>query len=660
VSSSAEFATTPDNASAFAAWAEVYDHQENPLLSLEERYLPCLLPDSKGRNVLDVGCGTGRWLTRLACGRPASLHGVDASRKMLDVAAAKHLADVQLDYGELPSLPVTSGSVDLVLASFVLSYVEDMERCASELARVMRSDGDLYISDMHPDTSVALGWKRGFDMAGLTYRLATQTRPLARLIDSFTSNGFVLAARIEPPFGELERGLFQIRGKEAAWRQAMGMPAIYLLHFRRLPAPPTHRITMDAPATLCLYGAQCALGGQELLAASLTVDHGVIASITSEAAPKASRSADNAFNLDIDGYLLLPGLVNAHDHLEFALFPRLGSPPYESATQWAFDIQANEAETIALHKKVPRDVRLWWGGIRNLLCGATTVCQHNPLDPVLQTTDFPVRVVAKYGWEHSLAFAKDIPAALGCTGSDEPFFIHACEGVDRASAEELHALDIMGALEERSVLVHGLALDDAGAALLNERRSALVICPSSNSFLFARTHTGERLRSIERLALGSDSPLTANGDLLDEVRFARRVCDLPTDELYRMVTDRAARIVRLDRGEGTLRARSVADLIAIRHRSGSPAEVLTEASWREVELVLVGGQVQLASSELFGRLPVRVRRELAPVLVEGELRWLRAPVPALLEAAEDVLGTGNVRVGGLRLARAEESRCHVS
>jgi cytosine/adenosine deaminase-related metal-dependent hydrolase/ubiquinone/menaquinone biosynthesis C-methylase UbiE len=651
LSASAEFAATPDNADAFAAWAEVYDRQDNPLLSLEERYLPCLLPDSKGRDLLDVGCGTGRWLTRLAQAGPASLYGLDSSRKMLEVAAAKHLANVRLDYAELPSLPVASKSMDLVLASFVLSYVEDLEQCASELARAMRSDGDLYISDMHPDTAVALGWNRGFDRAGLAYRLATQTRPLASLIDTFSSNGFSLAARIEPPFGELERELFQVRGKEAAWRQAMGMPAIYLLHFRRLPIPPSHSVAMNAPSALSLSGAQCAFGGRALLAASVTIENSVIASIMTKAAPKNPGSASDTYHIDLDGYLLFPGLVNSHDHLEFALFSRLGSPPYENATKWASDIQANEAGTIALHKKVPKDVRLWWGGIRNLLCGATTVCQHNPLDPVLQTGDFPVRVVAKYGWEHSLAFAKDISAALGRTGDDEPFFIHACEGIDRISAEELLALDAMGALEERSVLVHGLALDEAGAALLNERRSALIVCPSSNSFLFQRTHTLKLLHSIERLALGSDSPLTANGDLLDEIRFARVACDLHANELYDMVTDRAARIVRLDRGEGTLRIRSVADLFALRHRAGSPAEILAEATWRDVELVFVGGQVQLASSEIFDRLPMQMKRELNPMMVEDELRWLRAPVSALLEATESVLGTGNVHVGGLRISR---------
>jgi hypothetical protein len=346
--------------------------------------------------------------------------------------------------------------------------------------------------------------------------------------------------------------------------------------------------------------------------------------------------------------------VNAHDHLEFALFPRLGCPPYQNAAQWALDIQTREAKTIALHRQVPKDVRLWWGGIRNLLCGVTTVCHHNPLEQILTSATYPVRVVAEYGWAHSPAFAKDIPSALRQTGAGEPFLIHACEGVDQTAADELQELDGLGVLEERSVLVHGLALDQRGVTLLNERRVALIVCPSSNSFLFGKTQTRQQLRSVQRLAVGSDSPLTAEGDLLDEVRFTSFACNLHPEEIYSMVTDRPARILRLRKGEGTLRPTAVADLIAVRQRGdAAPAEVLVGLSWRDVELVIVGGRIQLASSKIVERLPAEIKQQLVPLTVEGELRWLPAPASEFLEAAEAILGTGRVRVGGLRVSPME-------
>jgi cytosine/adenosine deaminase-related metal-dependent hydrolase/ubiquinone/menaquinone biosynthesis C-methylase UbiE len=639
------------NEDAFTAWAAVYDRQQNPLLALEDRILAHILPDAKGRDVVDAGCGTGRWLTYFAGADVASLCGFDSSDAMLEIAACRELPAVHLLRAALPSIPLECDSADLVIASFVLSYVTDLEKCASEFARVIRNGGDLFISDMHPDTVAALGWTRSFSTTGQTWHLDVQNRAIQDIVNIFESKGFRLVAALEPQFGALECEFLRLHGKEHVWQTAIGRPPIYLLHFRREPEVSSHP-QKAAGSTLTLQQASCVLGPRDVMPVEVRVNGGNIAAMLSDAVLATSSNRSEDCHINLDGYLLFPGLVNAHDHLEFALFPRLGSPPYRNATEWAADIQASNRETIDLHQKVPKAVRLWWGGIRNLLCGVTTVCHHNPLHPDMRSTDFPVRIVQDYGWEHSIAFGADIPATLLSTGPAEPFFIHAGEGVDPSAAAELGALDAMGVLEDRTVLVHGLALDEAGAKLLNDRGAALVICPTSNNFLFHQTHKPEQCQSIHRLALGSDSPLTADGDLLDELRFAHHSCRLDTDQLFRMVTDQASRILRLRSGEGSLRVGSVADVFAVRHqRAGDPAKILASLSWRDVELVLLGGQVRLVSEELRTRLPLQLRQGLTPLQVEDKITWLRGPVLPMLEAAEAILGEGRVRVGGLRVSR---------
>ena len=253
-------------------------------------------------------------------------------------------------------------------------------------------------------------------------------------------------------------------------------------------------------------------------------------------APFHHGAASDSSDIDLSGFLLLPGLVNAHDHLHFALFPRIGNPPYSNYIDWGNDIHRQYPALIAKHRSVPKEIRLWWGGIRNLLCGVTTVCHHDPLWPTLRKPDFPVRVVQDYGWGHSLVLGGDLSYARSATPEGCAFIVHGCEGVDKLARGELQAVETLGLLDDNTVLVHGLALDREGISLMRQRGASLIVCPSSNHFLFRILPDISLLREIEKIALGSDSPLTAEGDLLDELRFAMQHSGISASTAYQMVT----------------------------------------------------------------------------------------------------------------------------
>lgn len=363
-----------------------------------------------------------------------------------------------------------------------------------------------------------------------------------------------------------------------------------------------------------------------------------------------SGAKSNCEYIDLSGFLLLPGFVNAHDHLEFALFPRLGNPPYRNYIEWGDDIHSRFPDIIAKHRAVPKEIRLWWGGLRNLLCGVTTVSHHNPLWPELKREDFPVRVVRDYGWGHSLALGGDLRQARLATPIGKPFIVHACEGVNEQAREELWGLERLGVLDNSAVLVHGLAIDQDGVALMRDHRVSLIVCPSSNKFLFKKIPDISILSKIEKIALGSDSPLTAEGDLLDEIRFAIGFANIPASTVYRMVTTTPATILGIGDTEGSIKESGLADLVAIRDTGRDPADRLETLSMSDIEFVVIGGRVQLAAQEIMGRLPFAVKHGLEPLAIDGSIRWLRAPVMALLQKTEEVLGKNEVRLGSRKLA----------
>jgi cytosine/adenosine deaminase-related metal-dependent hydrolase len=399
---------------------------------------------------------------------------------------------------------------------------------------------------------------------------------------------------------------------------------------------------------LVIHGARCALGPQETTHASIQITGDRITRILNFPAVLPDAPSGCKY-IDLSGFLLLPGFVNAHDHLEFALFPRLGNPPYRNYIEWGDDIHRRFPDVIAKHRAVPKELRLWWGGLRNLLCGVTTVSHHNPLWPELQRQDFPIRVAQNYGWCHSLALGGDLRQARAVTPVGQPFIAHACEGVDEQARQELWGLDRLGLLDNGTVLVHGLAIDQDGVALMRDRGASLIVCPSSNKFLFEKLPDISLLSKIEKIALGSDSPLTADGDLLDEIRFAMRFCRISSSAACQMVTTAAAAILRLRDAEGSIKESGVADLIAVRDTGQEFTDRLETLSMNDVEFVIIGGSVQLAAEAVLDRLPFAAKHGLEPLSIDGSIRWLRAPVRALLQETEKVLGRGEVRLGRRKL-----------
>ena len=224
---------------------------------------------------------------------------------------------------------------------------------------------------------------------------------------------------------------------------------------------------------------------------------------------------------DLTGYLLLPGLINAHDHLEFNLFPRLGQGLYSNAREWAADIFHPETSPVREHLSIPMPVRLAWGGLRNLLSGVTTVAHHNPYHDDVFNREFPVRVVRHVGWAHSLDFSPDLASLYQRTPRNLPFIMHAAEGTDDKAIGEIALLDQLGVLGPRTVLVHALAIGRAEIDLLLRRQCSIVWCPGSNLSMFSRTLSGEALQSGIPIALGTDSALTFAGDIADELSAAR-------------------------------------------------------------------------------------------------------------------------------------------
>ena len=132
-------------------WSASYDQHwlqgllltriHNEIVDLSRR-----LP-SPPHSIVDIGCGTGQLAARLSAAFPdADIIGIDPAPGMLDVARSAVPGADFVD-GTAEDLPITTGSVDLVVTTMSFHHWHDQRQGVSEVGRVLREDGRFLLCD---------------------------------------------------------------------------------------------------------------------------------------------------------------------------------------------------------------------------------------------------------------------------------------------------------------------------------------------------------------------------------------------------------------------------------------------------------------------------------------------------------------------------------
>lgn len=360
--------------------------------------------------------------------------------------------------------------------------------------------------------------------------------------------------------------------------------------------------------------------GHEQVTAEIRVKDGIIAEIGKNLVPQKKE-----IPLDFKNHFLYPGLINAHDHLEMNLYPLMGKPPYQNYTEWAKDIYKPKESPVKEIESVAIEDRLLWGGIKNLISGVTTVIHHNPWHRVLSKKKFPVRVL-ETTWAHSLAFEKDVQRKF--SEGIKPFVIHAAEGIDELAQKEIPTLNEMGLLKQNTVLIHAVGLNETATKLIDQRKSSVIWCPSSNFFLFGRTLPLKDIKDKVKMALGSDSTMTGPATLLDEMRMAGTSGLALQQDIYEMVTSMPAQIFQAEAPE--IKIGKTADFWISPIIEKDYVQNIFDIHSKDIDGVFVNGELRYGDSELADALKVKGWR----VGVQTKEKWCAYDVRSLKKKIE--------------------------
>lgn len=110
-----------------------------------------MLPDFKGKRMLDLGCGYG-WHSIYAIENGASsVVGIDISQNMLKVAKEKtHFSEVEYICGAIEDMDFKEESFDIVLSSLAFHYIKDYKELIEKINKVLKPNGILIFTVEHP------------------------------------------------------------------------------------------------------------------------------------------------------------------------------------------------------------------------------------------------------------------------------------------------------------------------------------------------------------------------------------------------------------------------------------------------------------------------------------------------------------------------------
>jgi cytosine/adenosine deaminase-related metal-dependent hydrolase len=324
--------------------------------------------------------------------------------------------------------------------------------------------------------------------------------------------------------------------------------------------------------------------------------------------PADEIEAPGADLINLPGMTLLPGLINAHCHLDYTGL-RGALPARAPFTSWILSIIA--AKRRMRVGDYEASVR---AGLDEALCyGTTTVfdvsCDSGRYAVVRVAAETPVRVAffgevlglnpLTAGWRmRRLRRAFEMAAGepfiargisphavyslsqrlLKLVGRElerqpMPMAVHVLESRDEPRLrpwcdprDAVRILDRRGLLGKTALAVHVNTPSDEDVALLAKRGASVVHCPGSHRFFNHDPFPAERLREAGvPICLGTDS--LASNERLDMFREMCLFLDahpaFSAGEALRMATTAPARFLGLDGRLGVLKAGALADMIAV-------------------------------------------------------------------------------------------------
>ena len=174
---------------AYNIWAHQYDKNVNRTRDLDKKCTIETLNNLAFKNVLELGCGTGKnteWLLNKA----ERIIGLDFSQEMLNKAKEK-ISDKRVTFKKVDltkDWKIENNFADLITSSLTLEHIKNLDHIFSQANQKLKKNGLFFISELHPFKQYS-GSKAQYETESGTKELEVYIHHISEYIDNAESNG---------------------------------------------------------------------------------------------------------------------------------------------------------------------------------------------------------------------------------------------------------------------------------------------------------------------------------------------------------------------------------------------------------------------------------------------------------------------------------------
>jgi cytosine/adenosine deaminase-related metal-dependent hydrolase len=339
----------------------------------------------------------------------------------------------------------------------------------------------------------------------------------------------------------------------------------------------------------------------------------------------------DAERIDLGESIVLPGLVNAHVHLELSdldqqhlrrggfvtwileLIRRRGAGPIQDAVargiaqcrRFGVTSVGDITRECAISRQMLSCSRLRGVSYGELQAMAR---RRELLDTRLSAAmdDLHASPSLKIGVSPHAPYTVEPDAYRACLTTGLPLATHLAETPDEAQFLAEHTgqfrhlweslgwwddrvpkfaggpirlAQSLGLLDRPTLLAHVNYCDDDELAILSAGQASVVYCPRTHAYFGHRNHRWrEMLAAGINVAVGTDSCASSPDlNLVDDLRLLHRIApDVPALQLWQMATTRAAKAIQMEKMIGSLTRGMTADFVVFDVRTDDPLREILE------------------------------------------------------------------------------------